>query len=92
VELVVLLQEHGVTVQKQGRGFKLCPFHAEQRCRYPSTQRRVSGCFGCGAPAIICSESTLLSLAEAVAELRRRHLTRKRASPITKKRTVPHDS
>lgn len=31
VDLVALLQEHGVDVRKQGRGFKaLCPFHVER--------------------------------------------------------------
>ena len=100
VDLVALLQEHGVTVQKQGRGFKaLCPFHAETTPSLSIDPKKgLYKCFGCGKAGdhlTFLQEHAKLSFAEAVAELRRHAGTSPAQAepvPITKKEEpFPYD-
>ncbi|MBK6599301.1 MAG: hypothetical protein IPG25_16070 [Proteobacteria bacterium] len=94
VDLVALLQKHGVTVQKQGRGFKaLCPFHAETTPSLSIDPKKgLYKCFGCGKAGdhlTFLQEHAKLSFAEAVAELRRHAGTSPAQAepvPITKKK------
>ena len=75
VDLVALLEAHGVAVRKVGRGRKaLCPFHEEKT---PSLsidlKKGVYHCFGCGKSGdslTFLQEHAKLSFPEALAELR----------------------
>jgi DNA primase len=76
VDLVALLQEHGVDVRKQGRSFKaLCPFHVEQTPSLSIDRSKgVYHCFGCGKSGdhlAFLQEHGKLAFGEALTELRR---------------------
>lgn len=51
VELVDLIEQHGVTLKKQGRDyFGLCPFHNEKSPSFSvNSDKQFFYCFGCGA-------------------------------------------
>ena len=96
VNLVALLQSHGVEVRKQGRGCKaLCPFHDEQTPSLSIDPKKgLYKCFGCGKAGdhlTFLQEHAKLSFAEAVTELRR-HASPPaptEPAPITKEKEEP---
>ncbi len=96
VDLVALLQSHGVEVRKQGRGCKaLCPFHDEKTPSLSIDPKKgLYKCFGCGKAGdhlTFLQEHGRLSFAEAVAELRRHAASPAptEPAPITKEKEEP---
>jgi len=96
VDLVALLQEHGVQVKKQGRGFKaLCPFHDEST---PSLSidrgKGVYHCFGCGQKGDHLSFLQLhakLSFQDALAQLHQRTGSPPRTARPAAEEPFPYD-
>jgi len=99
VDLVALLQEHGVKVQKQGRSFKaLCPFHTEETPSLSIDRKKgVYHCFGCGQSGdhlTFLQEFSKRSFGEALAQLRQRAgqtAPAPAAEPVVEKEPFPYE-
>jgi len=77
VDLVSLLEAHGVAVKKLGRAYKaLCPFHSEDTPSLSVDRKKgLYHCFGCGESGDHLSflqRHLKLTFPEALAELRQR--------------------